>query len=252
MLNLFSTQRVLVASEYEVEPGRYLERLSGTGLDLVPDIPEGEDEVPAFGPLGLDPDEVQGFLRFLSIMSPLLLAWQAAEHDPRPRKKAAERLSRSAHRFLALGQWLGPDGDVIYASKRAEVIFWYVAALEHLVATDGVEGLTRRVSQRTAVLIGRGDDERITVEKQVREAYSVRSKVAHGDTPSNTDLQDLAMTMRRITRRAFLRLITLGPSFDVAANCDEALLSRRARERSIEKPLSSTLSRLDRVFKGIG
>jgi hypothetical protein len=159
--------------------------------------------------------------------------------DLKRTRSARERLRRSAHRFLALNSRLGSNGDVLFRRDRAEVIFWYVSALENLLLTEGrPDGdFSRKVAQRAAVLIGADDDERLAIRRDITKAYSVRSKVAHGDTPPDALLTDLPQRLRDYLRRAFRDLIILGPMFDVAEVCDDALLSGAIREQKIAVPV---------------
>ncbi|MFC4998534.1 hypothetical protein ACFPIJ_11895 [Dactylosporangium cerinum] len=252
LLNLAQSERVIIAAEYEIEPGRMVERVRGTGLDLMPATSDGIDEweEPGWGPCRLDEEELADVLTFTGIMSPLLQQWLTGENlanNPQPKalKKASERLRRSAHRFLGLGSRLGSDGDVLYARDRAEIIFWYVSALENLMITDSSDGeLSRRVSQRTAVLIGTDDNERLEIRRAITQAYGIRSKVAHGDVPPETHLQTLPKQLHGYLRRAFRDLIILGPLFDVAAVCDDALLSAAVREQFIADPVGQVIDRL--------
>ncbi|MEV0131771.1 hypothetical protein AB0H83_25330 [Dactylosporangium sp. NPDC050688] len=185
LINLAQAERVIVAAEYVIEPGRMVERVRGTGLDLVPATSDGIDEweEPGWGPCRLTEEEVADVLAFTDVMSPLLQRWQTWESlTGAPRrfaKKSAERLQRSAHRFLALGPRLGTDGDVLYERDRAEIIFWYTSALENLMITESPDGdFSRKVSQRTAILIGTDDEERLEIRRAITHAYGIRSKVA--------------------------------------------------------------------------
>ncbi|WP_208810972.1 HEPN domain-containing protein [Micromonospora echinofusca] len=252
LLNLAQTERVIVAAEYEIEPGRMVERVRGTGLDLVPAASDGIDdrEEPGWGPCRLDEQELADVLMFTDIMSPLLLQWQtwddvANSSQRKATKRASERLQRSAHRFLALGPRLGGDGGVLYERDRAEIIFWYTSALENLVITESSDGeLSRKVSQRTAVLVGTDDDERLEIRRAITHAYHIRSKVAHGDVPPDTHLKTLPEQLYDYLRRAFRNLIILGPRFDVAKVCDDALMSAAVREQSIAGPVRQIVDRL--------
>ncbi|MBM0238272.1 hypothetical protein JNW88_15940 [Micromonospora sp. ATA32] len=251
LLNLAQAERVIVAAEYEIEPGRMVERVRGTGLDLVPATSDGIDEweEPGWGPCRLDEQELADVLTFTDIMSPLLLQWQTWNDVANPSqrkaiKKASERLQGSAHRFLALGPRLGSNGDVLYERDRAEIIFWYTSALENLMITDSSDELSRKVSQRTAVLIGTDDDERLEIRRAITHAYGIRSKVAHGDVPPDTHLKTLPQQLYIYLRRAFRDLIILGPRFDVATVCDDALMSAAVREQSIAGPVRQVVDRL--------
>ncbi|WP_431948048.1 hypothetical protein [Micromonospora marina] len=254
LLNLAQPDRVIVAAEYEVEPGRLVERVRGTGLGLVPQTYDGveEFEVPAWGPCYLDEADVADVLAFTNAMSPLLARWQTPEqHELRPDRKrateAGQRLHRSAHQFVALGPRLGAGGDVLHERERAEIIFWYVSALEHLMILKSEKGegdFTRKVSQRTAVLIGLDDEERLEILRTVKQAYNIRSQVAHGALPSGNGLATLPGQLRAYLRRVFRNLIILGPLFDLATICDNALVSAAVREEQITGPIHQVVEPL--------
>ncbi|TNH26837.1 hypothetical protein FHG89_19830 [Micromonospora orduensis] len=251
LLNLAQPERVTVAAEYELEPRRMVERTRGTGLDLLPTGYDGNEEweEPAWGPCRLDDNELGDLLAFTDVMSPLLTQWQAWEEQPKADRKraksASERLRRSAYRFLALGPRLGADGDALYERDRAEIVFWYVSALENLLITDSKDGdFSRKVSQRIAVLVGADDDERLEIRRTVARAYAVRSTVAHGDLPPDTHLRALPHQLRSYLRLAFRNLIILGPLFDVAAVCDDALMSAAVREQHITGPIQRVVRQL--------
>lgn len=237
LLNLYSPDPVNIASEYEVEPGRFLERVRGDGLISTPVGMDGEYEVVLHGPFSMTEEQRPRLRRFLSVMSGRLANWGPdSSTSSLPRKSAMRMLRGSAERFLSLNPWLGYAGDVTFAKRRAEVIFWYVATLEHLVTAGDPEraDLTRRVAQRTAVLIGRDDDDRLRTAQLVRDGYDVRSTLAHGGTPSQEGLDELAKRLRGITRRVFVRRIILGPALNIAQTCDRALLSAQHRQVEIE------------------
>ena len=249
LLNLAQPERVIVAAEYEIEPGRMVERTRGTGLDLLPAGYDENVEEPGWGPCRLDETEMVDLLSFTDTMSPLLSRWQAWKQYPRADQKrarsASDRLRRSANRFLALGRRLGANSDVLYERDRAEIVFWYVSALENLMITEGPDGdFTRKVSQRAAALIGIDDDERLKIRRVITQAYTVRSKVAHGDLPPDTHLRTLPRRLHTCLRRAFRNLIILGPLFDVATDCDDALLSVTVREQRIGASVQQVVQQL--------
>jgi hypothetical protein len=254
LLNLYSLDPVNIASEYEVEPGRFLERVRGNGLTSTPVGKDDEYEVVLHGPFSMTEEQGPQLQRFLSVMSERLATWGPGDTTSSlPRKGAMRKLQGSAERFLSLNPWLGYSGDVTFAKRRAEVIFWYIATLERLVTTEDPErtDLTRRVAQRTAVLIGRDDVDRLRTEQLVRNGYKVRSTLAHGDTPSQEGLDDLAKNLRAIARRVFARCIILGPALNIAQTCDQALLSAQRRQLEIETPIAQVAAQLGKR-KSIG
>lgn len=59
----------------------------------------------------------------------------------------------------------------------------YLTALEALLLTGGVE-LSHKLSERVAYLMGNDYRDRIELYNSVREAYDVRSSLAHGERPT--------------------------------------------------------------------
>jgi hypothetical protein len=109
----------------------------------------------------------------------------------------------------------------------ADALLHYVVALEALFGEDSREGeMTRRISQRAAVLVGRDDAERLSVAEEIKNVYNIRSRVVHGGAePTERDLE----TLRAVVRRAILGRLVHGepPAGEdsLVAFCDHALLS---------------------------
>jgi hypothetical protein len=146
-----------------------------------------------------------------------------------------------------LGPFLGAEGDVVFVKHRAEVIMWYIAALENLVTNEDPEqtNMTRRVAQRTAVLVGKDDTDRLHINRLVRRGYQVRSTLAHGNIPDEDALDDLAKELRDILRRAFTRRILLDPALNIPQTCDQALLSAERRVAAIDSIIEKTRPTID-------
>jgi hypothetical protein len=89
----------------------------------------------------------------------------------------------------------------------------------------------RKVQQRTAVLIGRDDDDRVATSELLRKAYQARSRWAHGDELREQDSPDVA-AVRDVVRRAFISWLAVTdggvPPDILAGRCDTALLSQAA------------------------
>ncbi|MEU4425789.1 hypothetical protein AB0F81_34640 [Actinoplanes sp. NPDC024001] len=254
LINLAACDRVVVAAEYEIEPGRVVDRIRGTGLGLL-ENGDGDTlgEHPAWGPFQPRPDEADEFLDAVTVLEPYLqefLAWPAlTKKQGRDTVQAAEgRLRQSTHRLLAISALLGVNGDVIQPRDRPEVTAWTVSALEHLLVPDWNTGeLARKVAQRTAVLIGAGDDDRVAVHRDVKKAYTIRSNVAHGSPLTPHQLEELAVLPSRLygyLREVFRALIILGPRFTAERECDTALLSRAVRHERIRGPVQEAIARL--------
>lgn len=72
--------------------------------------------------------------------------------------------------FLVRGRMERSDASVV----------WRITALESFLTVDR-EAIGRVLGQRAARLIGRSSEERKSVQRQVRAAYSLRSAIVHGE-----------------------------------------------------------------------
>jgi hypothetical protein len=165
--------------------------------------------------------------------------------EDKDRERASIRLRRCAEHFLSAGDRAYGEGEVL-SELNAETVLHYVIALEGLLAGDEQEHteLTRKVSQRAAVLAGNTDARRLEIERLVRGAYGARSKYAHGDTPK--DEIDLP-ALRRIVRRCLLARLAIGdptPAGALREVADQALLSHEILERYVHQPLGKFSQRV--------
>ncbi|MFG1680739.1 hypothetical protein ACGFNP_11275 [Nonomuraea sp. NPDC049269] len=240
LLNLFCDDPVSVVSEYEVEPGRFMEMVRGERLTTtIIGGPGDEHEIVAFGPFWASGAKLASLLRFLALLSDHLDGWLPRRRMAHQKGHPFHRLQRSAQRLLSLNPCIGYDGTVVFRRRSGEVVLWCVAALEHLLTSAGERDgdLTRRVAQRAAVLVGHDDEHRLQIEEFVKSGYRVRSLLAHGDAPSDSGTTEaLAESMRRLLREAITRRIVLGPEIDIAMSCDRALLSASERGSVIAAP----------------
>ncbi len=67
-----------------------------------------------------------------------------------------------------------------YFTGDIEQLLWHVTALEALIGEKG-QGITKRLSQRIASILGKDDKERETLKKQFKELYSFRCDLVHGN-----------------------------------------------------------------------
>lgn len=239
-LNLAQDTPVMPVAEYLVEPGRsvatYQESIPTT---FVGD--EGEYEIPLLGPLSVDEDQTGWLTSFLPALSGKLDEWTAGTVVT----KASKRLQPVAGRFLDTCAKIAYDAEVNFGEDPSEVAFNYVVALERLVsAKEDRSDLKRRTAQRTAVLVGRDDAERLEIYNRVDTAYKVRSAVAHGSEVKEAQLKPTLTHLRAIVRRALVRTIVLGPQLDPDTVFDEALLSTQVRRERIKKPVAAFLEPL--------
>jgi Apea-like HEPN len=98
--------------------------------------------------------------------------------------------------------------------KSADEIIDLFICLESLML-EQEEGLSIRLAQRTANLLGDNAKSRLTIYKQLREFYGLRSKIVHGSNLSNKQRERLKniQPLREIARRAVLAV--LGVSVEI-------------------------------------
>jgi hypothetical protein len=152
---------------------------------------------------------------------------------------AARRLLRATFLSDQYGDaWAGDDAD--------DVLLQYVFALEALLNTGG-EAISEKIALRTALLVGRTDEERIGIRRLVRAAYASRSALVHrGESGGEVDLPQL----RNICRRA------IAVSIGIAASCDsEKKFTDRIEEalvsHSVQKDLQTRAIRIQHLMKDL-
>jgi len=124
-----------------------------------------------------------------------------------------------------------------------------VVALEAVLAGSDPEKteLTRKVSQRAAVLAGVDDQDRLAVEAAVRAAYGARSAYAHGSEPADIDLPAL----RRVVRDCVLARLILGDppaqGDSLAQLADIALLDQAALADHVRGPIGAFWAAVDAI-----
>lgn len=236
LLNLAADERVIVAAEYEIEPGRVVDRVRGTGLGMAEDDDDVHTwEVPMWGPYRPLGDDFDDVLQTLDVLARSLQEWHSYPGEqPGIAEPASERLRRSAHRMLSQGPRLGLGGDVVRPRDRAEVVFRFISALENLLVPD-THNVTKKVARRTAVLTGLDDNDRREIERDVISGYKIRSKVAHGDVIPTEQLHELPARLYGYLREVFRALIILGPSFRPDIDCPEAMADPACRQRITDR-----------------
>jgi Apea-like HEPN len=179
--------------------------------------------------------------RFLDALSPRLSAALDMQGTKKAKKgakeEAANRLQRCAEHFLIAGEHTYDEGEAV-PGEEDDAILHYVIALEVLLGGREGGDLTRKISQRAAILVGTNDAERLAIRRLVSDAYGARSKYAHGDDPSKIGKIDLAKLRRAVRHCILARLILgdptqAGPLHELA---DRALLSHRELQNQIRRP----------------
>ena len=235
-LSLYANPLLRLWAWYRIEPRRRTDKL----FDSVEWTPDGETDIerPLTGAFDLDAAPM--LRRFLEELSPLLAAALSTQAEKKA-KEAANRLRRCADHFLMAGD-AHREGE-LSPQQNADAVLHYVIALEGLLAgDDSGSDLTRKVSQRAAVLAGRDDADRLAIGQLVRNAYKTRSAYAHGSQPSKIDLAELRDVARRcILTRLILGDPTLAGPLHVLA--DRALLSHDELQSQIRRPFDEFAQR---------
>jgi hypothetical protein len=142
----------------------------------------------------------------------------------------SEKLAKNPAIALAVDRH-GSSNEI----KSADEIIDLFICLESLML-EQEEGLSFRLAQRSANLLGDSAESRRTIYKQLRDFYGLRSKVVHGSKLSNTQREKLKniQPLREIARRVVLAVLgisaemPLGPNFYAAL--DEMSLDEQKRK----------------------
>ena len=106
------------------------------------------------------------------------------------------------HAILNAVHWIA---DAQMQIEHENKFLNYVTAMESLLKPESYSGIAQTVSEGTALLIGENLDERKKIKKDVRNLYTKRSRVSHGDREA-VSLGEL-YRMRDITYKLLLTLI---------------------------------------------
>ena len=164
-LSLHGNPILRVWAWYRIEPRRRTDTL----FESVTQTPDGETDIERLltGAFNL---ELAEMLCFLEELSPLLTAALSPQaENAKAKEKAADQLRRCAEHFLTASE-AHREGKVS-PQQNADAVLHYAIALEVLLGDDDHNDLTRKVSQRAAVLAGANDDHRLTIEQLVCDAY---------------------------------------------------------------------------------
>lgn len=110
------------------------------------------------------------------------------------RRSAVDRISRAWY-FLQAAR---------ASTSIPERITYYCVCLETLVSTD-TAGLSHKVAERVAWLVGKSKDDRMELYRILKRAYSLRSQTVHGSSASFTgrELPELSEKCDDILRRIY-------------------------------------------------
>jgi hypothetical protein len=103
------------------------------------------------------------------------------------------------NRIISAIEWIGKANCEINYKNR---FLFYVFALESILNYQEKDmispSIAHRITESTAMLLGKSYEERILIEKKVKEIYKIRSALAHGTNKdvSNEEMY-LAMTISR-------------------------------------------------------
>jgi hypothetical protein len=243
-LSLYDNPILRLWAWYRIEPRRRTDTL----VDSVERTPGGEIDIERLLTGAFDLDAAPMLRRFLEELSPLLtaaLGTRAEKVENKAKEKAANQLQRCAELFLTASD--AHREAELSTQQNAYAVLHYVIALEGLLAGDDDDrsDLTRKVSQRAAVLAGDNDAKRLEIGRLVRDAYSARSAYAHGDKLDKITKVDLA-ELRRVVRRCILTRVILGdptPAGRLHVLADRALLSHDELQSQIRHPFDEFAQR---------
>lgn len=163
MLSLYQNDVVHLLGTYDVEPARRVDVLFDHVLTVPTAVqtPDGVTDIEAVprGSYRIDEDAEVRLRRFCETVVPTLR--KASENSQRSR-----RLRRIAEHFLTAGRHAHEEGEVV-SEYNADSTLHYVIALEAVLAGEdtGTGELTRKVTQRAAVIAGTDDADRLRGEK---------------------------------------------------------------------------------------
>ncbi len=250
-LSLYDNPFLRLWAWYRIEPRRRTDTL----FDSVPRTPGGETDIERFLTGAFDLDAAPMLRRFLEELSPLLTAALSTQAENKAEKKAkekaADQLRRCAEHFLTATD--AHREAELSPQQNADAVLHYVIALEGLLGDDDRSDLTRKVSQRAAVLTGGNDDNRLTIEQLVRDAYSARSEYTHSGKRDKIVKVDLAKLRRVVCRCILTRLILGDPTRLILGDptraarlyelADRALLSHDELQSQIRHPFDEFAQR---------
>jgi hypothetical protein len=249
VLSLYANPVLRLWARYRIEPRRRTDKLFDS-VDWEIWSPDGEAEIetPRTGAFDLDAHDAPMLRRFLDALSPCLTAALDTQGTKKVKKRAKEeaanRLQRCAEHFLIAGEHTYDEGEAV-PGEEDDAILHYVIALEVLLGGREGGDLTRKISQRAAILVGTNDVERLAIRRLVCDAYKARSDYAHGNKPSMIGKIDLAK-LRRVVRHCILARLILGDPTQVGPLhelADRALLSHSELQNQIRRPFDEFAQR---------
>ena len=233
VMNLWSNHPCHAVAQHLIEPGRRVDTLyDHTYFDIVGE--DGDVEIPHQGFVTVTAEQAPRFSRFADAVSALIT--RAGPRHGHQTQSGYARLTNSAAQFLTATEQSVIDATTV--ADHDDVTLRYVVALEGLLTGgEGPGELTRKVTQRAAVLIGNDDDDRLRVEQVVKDAYAARSHYAHGATVTKRVALD---ELRDVVRRVLLAQLILGDplisGLALSTAADRALLSVQVREDQVADP----------------
>jgi hypothetical protein len=127
-------------------------------------------------------------------------------------------------------------------SKEDEITDLFICLESLMLEQD--EGLSFRLAQRTANLLGDTSESRRMIYKQLRDFYGLRSKIVHGSTLSNTQRERLktVQSLRDIARRVVLAVLGICASIPLGSHFYAALdeMSLDEQKRNHLQTLAAT------------
>lgn len=113
---------------------------------------------------------------------------------------ASLRAKQNGWQFLevALGNFIKA-----FFAEGLEQMLWHITTLEAVLGEKG-EGVTERLAQRIASILGRSEEERKAIRKQFKELYAFRCDLVHGNPFQKQTYIGHLRDARNLARRTLL------------------------------------------------
>lgn len=127
---------------------------------------------------------------------------------------------------------------------RDEALLNYVVTLEALLVLDRSEPVTDTVATRSALFVGRNDDEKHSLHSFIKKVYRARSDLVHGHGSSGAiDLVKLRKLCQRVIGTFFMLILESPKADDLLENLRRVSLSEAA-QASVRKARDNLMALL--------
>jgi hypothetical protein len=245
ILNLVRNTGIRAIRAYRLESGRGIIRTTDSfSTNYLPaevylwDQNANSEKHPGIGHSSLNEITDEGHYPLSAVAA--ALACRLFSLDTRRR----DSFARAADRYMAVTYRSFEDQGIDRRYPRpgkmpsGEAVARLAAVIELLLTgedSDKVD-LTRKVSQRAAVLLGHDDDERLEIRDLAKIMYRVRSAHVHGGPDTSIELPQI----RELARKVMTAWLILSPKLNrgkLPELLDNALLSRKLLAQNVTEPV---------------